>query len=110
LQADVVPLERGYALMEPYYRQGPLPPVAGSLHREEGTLEYLHRWEQLIGGLCRAGFVVQDLIEPGHGDPKAERGAFEHRSLFVPPYVRILARRTQEKAAPAPAKRLWLPG
>jgi ubiquinone/menaquinone biosynthesis C-methylase UbiE len=59
LQADVAPDARGYALVEPYYRSGPLPPVAGSRHREEGTLEFLHRWEDLLGGLCRAGFAIE---------------------------------------------------
>lgn len=93
LQADVTPGPRGYELIEPYYRGGPLPPVVGSRHREPGTLEFLHRWEELVGGLCRAGFVVEDLLEPHHADPKAERGSFAHRSCYVAPYVRIKARR-----------------
>jgi len=93
LQADVSPGNRGYELIEPYYRSGPLPPVVGSPHREEGTLEYLHRWEEIIGLMCRAGFVVEDLIEPLHAKPDASRGAFGHRSQFVAPYVRIKARR-----------------
>ncbi len=93
LQADIRPSQRGYELIEPYYRQGPLPPVTGSLHREAGTLEYLHRWEQLIGGLCHAGFVLEDLIEPLHVDPTAEPGDFKHRGRWAPPYVRLKARR-----------------
>src|SRR5262245_29701250 len=64
LQADTQPSARGYELTEPYYRTGPLPPVTGSPHREEGTLEYLHRWEEIMGLMCRAGFVIEDLIEP----------------------------------------------
>jgi len=40
LQAEATPSLRGYELIEPYYRSGPLPPVTGSLHRETGTLEY----------------------------------------------------------------------
>ena len=83
--------------MEPYYRTGPLPPAAASRHREPGTLEFLHRWEQLIGGLCRAGFVVEDLTEPCHADDHSEPGGFGHRSRYVAPYVRIKARRTGEK-------------
>jgi SAM-dependent methyltransferase len=94
LQADVQPSAHGYELVEPYYRSGPLPPVTGSLHREAGTLEYLHRWEELLGGLCRAGFVIEDLAEPLHAAPDATRGSFSHRSQFVAPYVRIKARRT----------------
>ena len=94
LQAEVRPSARGgYELTEPYFRTGPLPPVVGSSHREDGTLEFLHRWEELIGGLCRAGFVVEDLIEPLHAKPDAEHGSFAHRSGFLPPYLRIKARR-----------------
>lgn len=94
LQADIAPASRGYELVEPYYRSGPLPSVVGSPHREEGTLEYLHRWEEIIGLMCRAGFVIEDLIEPLHAKADAPRGAFGHRSQFVAPYVRIKARRT----------------
>ena len=93
LQADVQPTVRGYELVEPYYRGGPLPPVVGSPHREEGTVEFLHRWEELIGGLCRAGFIIEDLLEPVHSDSEADAGTFAHRSRYVAPYVRIKARR-----------------
>jgi SAM-dependent methyltransferase len=93
LQADVAPSRRGYELVEPYYREGPLPPVVGSPHREEGTLEYLHRWEELLGLLCRSGFVIEDLVEPLHAKIDAAPGDFAHRSRYVAPYVRIKARR-----------------
>lgn len=93
LQADVKPSTHGYGIQTPYYHDGPLPAVAGSLHREEGTFEFLHRWEQLIGGLCRAGFVIEDLTEPIHAKPDASSDSWAHRSRYVPPYVRIKARR-----------------
>ncbi|MBI2823808.1 MAG: class I SAM-dependent methyltransferase [Planctomycetia bacterium] len=93
LQADVRPATRGYELVEPYYRRGPLPPVVGSPHREEGTAEFLHRWEELVGELCRGGFVIEDLLEPVHAEAKAAPGTFAHRSRYVAPYVRIKARR-----------------
>jgi SAM-dependent methyltransferase len=93
LQADVKGAARGYELVEPYYRRGPLPAVQGSPHREEGTLEFLHRWEELLGGMCRAGFWIEDLLEPLHADPQAPRDSFAHRSQYVAPYVRIKARR-----------------
>lgn len=109
LQADIRPSPRGYELIEPYYRSGPLPPVAGSLHREEGTLEFLHRWEQLIGGLCRSGFVIEDLLEPLHGDVKAAAGTFAHRSRWVAPYVRIKARRVGRAEEGSPSRRVWVP-
>jgi SAM-dependent methyltransferase len=107
LQADVGSSPHGYELIEPYYRTGPLPQVVGSRHREEGTLEFLHRWEELIGGLCRSGFVVEDLSEPLHARPDAELGSFAHRSRYVAPYVRIKARRTGSGAS---LTKVWTPG
>jgi SAM-dependent methyltransferase len=109
LQANTSPSARGYELIEPYYRSGPLPPVVGSPHREEGTLEYLHRWEEIVGLMCRAGFAIEDLIEPLHAATQAERGTFGHRSHYVAPYVRIKARRAGGSHVPAPAV-LWTPG
>ncbi|MFO0868850.1 MAG: class I SAM-dependent methyltransferase [Pirellulales bacterium] len=107
LQADIVPGPRGaYELLEPYYRSGPLPPVVGSRHREAGTLEYLHRWEELLGLLCRAGFVIEDLLEPFHAQEQAAPGSFAHRCRFVAPYVRLKARRTAAPAGPAANRRI----
>jgi SAM-dependent methyltransferase len=104
LQASIEPAARGYELTEPYYRAGPLPAVVGSPHREEGTLEYLHRWEEILGLLCRAGFVIEDLVEPLHARPDADPGAFAHRSRYIAPYIRIKARRKGQTASS-----LWQP-
>jgi SAM-dependent methyltransferase len=93
LQADQKPTARGYELTEPYYRTGSLPPVVGSRLREEGTLEFLHRWEEILGLMCRSGFVIEDVVEPLHGKEEAEQGGFAHRCKFIAPYVRIKARR-----------------
>jgi Methyltransferase domain len=109
LQADVRPSSGGYELIEPYYRSGPLPAVDRSPHREPGTLEFLHRWEELIGGLCRAGFVIEDLSEPLHAEPQAAPGSFGHRSRYVAPYVRIKARRIGMSPSNDSAAKLWTP-
>jgi len=109
LQANVEPSPHGYELSEPYYRTGPLPPVEGSSHREAGTLEFLHRWEELLGGMCRAGFVIEDLVEPVHAEPTAATGTFAHRSRYVAPYVRIKARRTGATGETARKSAVWLP-
>jgi SAM-dependent methyltransferase len=109
LQASVEPSPRGYELVQPYYRIGPLPAVSGSLHREEGTLEFLHRWEDLLGGMCRAGFAIEDLIEPLHADERADIGSFGHRSRFVAPYVRIKARRIGAAQPGEQAVKVWMP-
>jgi SAM-dependent methyltransferase len=110
LQADATPSPRGYPLNEHYYRTGPLPPaIEGSWHRETGTLEFLHRWDQLLGGLCRSGFVIEDAAEPRHADPKAAAGSFGHRSCYVPPYIKLKARRTSGREETEPGGKLWTP-
>ncbi len=93
LQADAAPTSGGYRMGVSAFHQGPLPSVEGYEHREEGTVEFLHSLESLVGGLCRAGFVIEDLREPRHGDPSASMGTFRHRAWFVPPYVTLKARR-----------------
>lgn len=110
LQAGAVPGREGhYPLTEAYQRSGPLPPAPdGLMHREAGTVEYLHRWEELIGELCRAGFVLEDLSEPKHHDPEAQPGTAPHRYCYAPPYVKFKARRTG--AGEVRETRLWLPG
>lgn len=107
LQAAAQPDGRSYAITEPYYRAGSLPAVEGSAHRESGTLEFLHRWEDLLGGLCRSGFVIEDVLEPLLAQPQAAVGSFAHRSMFLPPYVRIKARRVGDGER---TSRMWLPG
>jgi 2-polyprenyl-3-methyl-5-hydroxy-6-metoxy-1,4-benzoquinol methylase len=98
LQASPLPIAGGYLITEPYYRSGPLPPPAspGSQHREYGTVEFLHRWECIIGGLCRQGFTIEDLLEPRHADSNADLNSFQRRSHYIPPYVLIKARRTNQ--------------
>ncbi|TWT38335.1 class I SAM-dependent methyltransferase [Blastopirellula retiformator] len=110
LQTDIRRSPGGYELIEPYYRRGPLPAVAGSRHREEGTLEYLHRWEELIGLMCRNGFVIEDLVEPMHAKEDAEADSFADRSRYVAPYVRIKARRVGQAAQQESRGAIWLPG
>lgn len=90
LQAAARVASDGLTLEEPYYRDSALPAAKPCRTREPGTVEFLHRWEELIGGLCRAGFVLEDLSEPSHTEEPGEHG---HRSQYVAPYVRLLATR-----------------
>ncbi len=82
-----------YTVKEPYYREGPLPSAEPGRLRERGTLEFLHRWEELLGGICCSGFSIEDVLEPLHAKSQADGGDFAHRAQFVAPYVRIKARR-----------------
>ncbi len=94
LQADIEPHQGSYRLKHGYYDKSPLASEAKpNLIREEGTLEYVHRWEELIGLMCAAGFVVEALTEPMHAKENSVPGCFGHRSSVIAPYVRIKARK-----------------
>jgi SAM-dependent methyltransferase len=97
-----------YVVGMEYYRHGPLPATEDTSYREGGTVEYLHRWEQLVGGLCRCGFVLEDLCEPLRADVNAAPDHFGHRGRYVPPYVRLKARRTR-RGDTCQSTRLWVP-
>ncbi|TVP97135.1 MAG: class I SAM-dependent methyltransferase [Planctomycetaceae bacterium] len=91
-------LRSHYEILHPCYRDGPIPAAAESSSatkrlRELGAIEYLHRLEQILGGICRNGMVIEDFIEPFHADPEAPANSFGDRARFVPPYLRIKARK-----------------
>jgi hypothetical protein len=70
-------------------------------------MEFLHKWGDLLGGLCQAGFVLEDVLEPRFGDPAAQPGTFEYRGHYLAPYIQLKARRTD---SPAPtAAEIWTP-
>jgi SAM-dependent methyltransferase len=89
-----------YELEHPQGGAGPLPPAAPSRLREPGTHEFIHSLSELLGGICRAGFAIEDVGEPDHTVAAATPGSFAHRAAFLPPYLRILARRSAAAAAP----------
>jgi SAM-dependent methyltransferase len=87
LQADGT-----YRIVQPSVEGAPLAPSSEE-HREPGTTEYLHPLEALLGGLCRAGFVIEDVVEPPRADALAPEGSPGHRAWFLPPYLKVKARR-----------------
>lgn len=101
--------QNSYVIGLEYYQQGPLPKGDDRSYREEGANEYLHRWDQLVGGLCRQGFVIEDLREPCRADPSAPVGHFRHRGRFVAPYVRIKARRLESQTNDQNSTAIWIP-
>jgi len=98
-----------YVIGVEYYRRGPLPVAADTVYREVGATEYLHRWEELVGDLCRAGFVIEDLREPKRADDHSEPGQIGHRGRYVAPYVRLKARRLPRVQMTTAAPQLWTP-
>jgi SAM-dependent methyltransferase len=62
-------------------------------HREPGTTEFVHTLDALIGGLCLAGFVIEAFSEPPRADASAPAGSPGHRAWFLPPYLKIKAKR-----------------
>ncbi len=110
LQTAALPSPEGYIIEESYFRTEALPPAPeGLMHREGGTMEFIHRWSRLVGDLCRAGYVIEDLTEPEHQNPLAQRGTAAHRYCFAPPYVKLKARRTEAEPATIGVGRLWTP-
>ncbi len=98
LQSSLQPNSNGrYELVYPEVRSvddsKALPPAPPSRLREEGTNEYIHSLTDIVGGICHAGFCLEDFFEPSEGDREAARGSFAHRAAFLPPYIRILARK-----------------
>ena len=104
LQSDIEPQQGGYRVKHGYYDKTPLPEEPKpNLVREQGTLEYVHRWDELIGAMCAAGFVIEALSEPLHAKPDAVRGSFSDRSSVIAPYVRIKARRIDRPTGHEPS-------
>lgn len=116
LQASLDPNPSGhYEIRHAYYRETPIPKADSQSRnaqrlREPGAIEFLHRWEELIGGICRAGFLIEDLSEPMHARSDASRGSFADRAKYIAPYVRIKARRrARHPDEAASGQTLWLP-
>jgi hypothetical protein len=94
LQASLEPAASGrFELVHPQAGGDPLPPEPPSRLREAGTQEFVHPLSALLGGICAAGFAIEDVCEPDHTQPAAAAGSFAHRASFIPPYIRVLARR-----------------
>lgn len=95
LQASLQPQAGRYTIDLPANHPAPVAPtLEPSRLREPGTHEYIHTLETLLGGICRAGMAIEDLVEPRHGKPNEPLGSFAHRCHYISPYLRIKARRS----------------
>lgn len=66
--------------------------------RETDAIETAHSLEDILGGICHAGMVIEDLSEPDHVKSEASFDAAGHRARFVRPYIRIKSRRSANNA------------
>lgn len=93
-----------------YYHRGPLPATEDQSYRESGAVEYLHPLQEIVGDLCAAGFVLEDLREPYRADVKASVAHYGYRGRFIPPYVRLKARRQRRnRGVNDKYGSLWIP-
>jgi SAM-dependent methyltransferase len=93
LQVSLEPQSGRYVIERPYHTGQPSAGHTASRLREQGTLEFGHTLEALLGGICGAGFVLEGVVEPQHADPDGSIGSFGHRCQYVAPYLRVKARR-----------------
>lgn len=89
--------ERGKYTLDSAVGEEAKPVATGhtSSLRESNSQEYAHSLEAILGGICRSGMVIEDLSEPEHVKLDAEIDSPGHRARFVPPYIRIKARRAK---------------
>ncbi|HBE70707.1 MAG TPA: class I SAM-dependent methyltransferase [Planctomycetaceae bacterium] len=94
LQASLTTSAGQYSIQHAYYDTTPVPRATEpSKLREPGTREFAHSWASLLGGICQSGFAIEDVTEPMHAKSDAPIGSFHHRCHFIPPYIRLKARR-----------------
>ncbi len=94
LQVSLETYTGQYVVEHAYYDRSPVPRATQpSKLREPNTHEFAHSWTALLGGICRSGFVIEDVLEPMHAQADAPVGSFGHRCYHVAPYVRLKARR-----------------
>jgi SAM-dependent methyltransferase len=86
---------QAYPLIHPVADGFPLPPASAVPlpQRETDMQEYLHSLSALLGGMCRSGLVIEAIEEPERADAWAPAESAEHRALYLPPYLKVLARR-----------------
>ena len=66
--------------------------------REPSTREIAHSLESILGGICRNGMVIEEIHEPNHANLDSDADTMGHRSRFIPPYLRIKARKSAAKS------------
>lgn len=109
LQASLKMTHGHYVLeTEVGQRASPVPSGESSFLREPHTIEIAHSLETILGGICRSSMVIEDVTEPDHAKMDAGLNSMGHRSRFVPPYLRIKARKRSNGPVQGPTESLLL--
>lgn len=72
---------------------GPLPAPAGTTPETAVCWHYIHRLDDLLGGLCDAGFAIVGYAERPGADLAAAPGTRAHLGAYAPGFFAVLARR-----------------
>lgn len=84
----------GYELLDPRrFMESQVSAQNQSPLREHGTREFAHSLGQLLGGLCRVGFVIESFEEPLRADEWAAGNTIEHLACHTSVYFKVAARK-----------------
>ncbi len=93
LQSSLHPHQHGYSVERPVGAILHNPIELQTRFREAGTIEHAHSLQVLLGGICKSGFMIEDIVEPNYADLNDTPGSFHHRCAYIPPYIAVKARR-----------------
>jgi len=87
---------QAYRLVEPQRYGEALPWIVSHEHSPTAPSicwHYVHPLNDLIGGLCDAGFKILRFAERQQSDLSAEPGSEAHLAAYLPPFMAIFGRR-----------------
>lgn len=61
--------------------------------RERGTREFAHSLHELLGALCRTGFLIENFEEPLRANEWAQPNTIEHLACHTSVYFKVAARK-----------------
>jgi len=88
----------GWGFKQRYFESSPVPRKSatwefGDVRVEAPTLEYAHRFSDLVNACVRAKLVVDGLWEWSPNDEGGEPGSDDDLETYLPAYIAIRARR-----------------
>ncbi|TWP38223.1 class I SAM-dependent methyltransferase [Leekyejoonella antrihumi] len=72
---------------------GPLPAPAGSTPEDAVCWHYIHPLNDLLGGMCAAGFAILGFAERPGADASAPPATRAHLGAYIPGFFAVLARK-----------------